>query len=340
MSLNIEELRGRIRDWKAKLARDPQRASRDRQERAERIAYYKAHSADRIRSMDADEFYDYIAKLWAMRSWSNKKYVVDKIIEENGFEKVKDELAKFVWGELPIEERWDNFRSTITGMGPAMMSEILSHSRPNEYLLWNRRAYVGLRYLGLEDLPRYNYQVTGKRYRALCDAAIKMVGELRNAGIADADLLTLDYFIWDELQVEENLNQIHRKTDAIVADEASEPIATDEPGKPEAAKASLHDEVRDKLEQIGVWLGFDARTEVRVSAGAVVDVVWEFSIANLGRVIYVFEVQSKGSIDSMVLNLLRSLNNPAVQGIVAVSDAVQIEKLRVKWRRSDLFERN
>jgi hypothetical protein len=86
--------------------------------------------------------------------------------------------------------------------------------------------------------------------------------------------------------------------------------------------------VRDKLKEIGVWLGFSADTEVKVSEGAKVDAVWEVTIGNLGRVIYVFEVQTKGSIDSLVLNLLKSLNNPAVQGIVAISDLKQIERIK------------
>jgi len=60
-----------------------------------------------------------------------------------------------------------------------------------------------LRYLGGDDLPRYNYQVTGNRYRALCDTAKKITHEMRSEGISGADLLTLDFFIWDELQVEE-----------------------------------------------------------------------------------------------------------------------------------------
>ncbi len=48
----------------------------------------------------------------------------------------------------------------------------------------------------------------------------------------------------------------------------------------------------------------------------------------MGRVIYVFEVQTKGSIDSLILNLLKSLNNSAVQGVVAVSDIIQLEKIK------------
>ena len=48
----------------------------------------------------------------------------------------------------------------------------------------------------------------------------------------------------------------------------------------------------------------------------------------MGRIIYVFEVQTKGSIDSLIINLLQSLNNPAVQGVVAVSDKQQIETIK------------
>lgn len=34
------------------------------------------------------------------------------------------------------------------------------------------------------------------------------------------------------------------------------------------------------------------------------------------------------TIDSLILNLLKSLNNPEVQGVVAVSDSEQLEKIR------------
>jgi hypothetical protein len=47
-----------------------------------------------------------------------------------------------------------------------------------------------------------------------------------------------------------------------------------------------------------------------------------------GAVIYVFEEQTKGRIDSLIVNLLKPLNNPAVQGVVAVSDSKQLEKVK------------
>ena len=91
---------------------------------------------------------------------------------------------------------------------------------------------------------------------------------------------------------------------------------------------SIHNEVRDKLAEIGLWLGFETYTEIKVADGSIVDTVWQATIGNMGRVIYVFEVQSRGSIDGLILNLLKSMNNPAVQGVVAVSDADQLEKIK------------
>lgn len=322
MGLKTELLRKHLREWKEKLSHDPVRAENDKTQRAERVTYYQALTVDRIRAMSEDDLYEYIAKLWAMLIWGNKRYVVDKLIQEHGFKKVKDELAELVWGDKSIEQRWDRFRSSIKGIGPAMISEILCHTHPDEYILWNRRAYVGFRYLGLDDLPRYNYQLTGKRYAALCETAKTIAQEMRKEGITDVNLLTVDYFIWDELQIEDNLSQIHKKTTSIESEDV------EEAAKPEVAGEFLHNEVRDKLADIGLWLGFVAKTEIKVADGSKVDTVWEATIGNMGRVIYIFEVQTKGSIDSLILNLLKSLNNPAVQGVVAVSDSAQIEKIR------------
>jgi len=94
-------------------------------------------------------------------------------------------------------------------MGPAMISEILCKTYPNDFMLWNRRAYVGLNYLEVKNLPRYDYQITGKRYKYLCDVCKEISQELNNAGFKDITLLAVDYFIWDQLQVEDNLSKIY-----------------------------------------------------------------------------------------------------------------------------------
>lgn len=140
---------------------------------------------------------------------------------------------------------------------------------------------------------------------------------MKDEGFNDYTLLAVDYFIWHELQVKSNLSAMF---------EDQEPADTLEKDSRENS-GFIHNDIRDKLAEIGTFLGFDSKTEVRVAEGSKVDTTWEYRIGNLGRVIYVFEVQTKGSIDSLVMNLLKALNNPAVQGVVAVSDKEQLEKI-------------
>ena len=94
--------------------------------------------------------------------WGNKQYVVDKLIEDNGLEELENELVHLLWSDNTIESRWDRFRKNVKGMGPAMISEILSKTHPDKYLIWNRRAKMALDYLGVDDLPRYDYVVRRK----------------------------------------------------------------------------------------------------------------------------------------------------------------------------------
>ena len=46
--------------------------------------------------MTEEEFLEYISKLWSMLIWGNKKYVVDKLIADNGFTALKKQLAESV----------------------------------------------------------------------------------------------------------------------------------------------------------------------------------------------------------------------------------------------------
>ena len=42
--------------------------------------------------MSKDDFLEYMSKLWSMLIWGNKKYVVDKMIDDNGFDNLKEQL--------------------------------------------------------------------------------------------------------------------------------------------------------------------------------------------------------------------------------------------------------
>ncbi|MDP2863107.1 MAG: hypothetical protein Q8N95_09975 [Desulfobacterales bacterium] len=320
--MDIALLKQYINVYKQNLAKDPEKHTKDLAERKERIAFYQSWTKERILSMTEENFYDYLSRLWAMLIWGNKHYVVDKMIADNGFDTQKRELSELIWGASPIIKRWDNFLKSVKGFGPATISEILCHVYPDQCMLWNRRAYVGLNYLGVTGLPKYNYQMTGKKYAELSGVTQEIAEEMMAEGVENVNLLTVDYFIWDELQVEENLSNIY----AAGKKPKKAPIVEE---KLDTASAEfIHNEIRDKLSDIGKWLGFNADTEKKVAEGSKVDTIWESTIGNMGRIIYVFEVQTKGSIDSLIINLLKALNNPAVQGVVAVSDAAQLDKIR------------
>jgi hypothetical protein len=307
-------LKKHVQSFLAKSKSNELKFIEDKKERQEQLNYYQSFNSKKILTMNNDDVYEYISKLWAMLIWGNKYYVVNKIIEDNTLEKFRSQLNNLLWGKEKIEKRWDTFRKEIKGMGPAMMSEILCKTHPEHFMLWNRKAYIGLKSLEANQLPKNDYQITGKVYVSLCNIC-KLISQELEKNNLDNDMLAVDYFIWDELQLE----------DKKLTPESEVQMTKDPDPK---ASDFIHDDIRDKLANIGDWLGFKSNIEQKVALGSVVDTIWEATIGNMGRIIYVFEVQTKGSIDSLILNLLKALNNPAVQGVVAVSDSKQLEKIR------------
>ena len=318
--LDTERLKAHVATYVNNLQSNEYFAKDDVSERQARIEYYQSWTEERLLNITEDELFVYLSKLWAMRTWGNKKYYIDKVINDNGIKKLGRQLALLVWGDQDISNKWDDFISkNIKGIGIAMMSEILCHVHPADCFLWNRRTRVGLNHLGVQSLPRYNYQMNGNRYKELSSTVKQIQQELEQQSGQTKTLLDVDYFIWRELQVVENLSRL-----SSTKDNRNEVVDIES----KDASKFIHDEIRDKISDIGNWLGFDSKTEKIVADGSRVDVVWEAGIGNMGLVIFVFEVQTKGSMDSLLINLLKSLKNPAVQGVVAVSDSKQLEILR------------
>lgn len=287
----------------------------NRAERNERKAYYQSFTKDKLLVMSEEEFHEYISRLWSMLIWGNKKYVVDRLIADNEFPKLKKKLAELLFGNDPVEKRWDAFLKSVKGLGPATISELLTYTNPDEYIIFNKTTIISFSYLDIPNMPKYNYQYTGKKYVEVCEIAKKIAAALKDAGAEDYDLLAVDYFLWDEVM------PLADKT------ESKEQSTADSVPKTASDTKSLHDEIKGKLVDIGQLLGFESRSEVKIKAGAIVDAVWEAKIGNMGKAIYVFEVQSKGSIDSLILNLKKAQSNAAVQAVVAVADEEQLAKI-------------
>jgi hypothetical protein len=286
-------------------------------ERRDRVTWYQTWDKAKLLAITPDELEAYLSKLWAMLTWGNKRYYVDLIIEKNSIETVRANLADLVYGSAPIASRWDQFRDKVSQIGPAMASELLAHHFPDSFPVWNRKAKEALERLGEKDLPAYNYQITGAFYDRLIELTSKVAQALVSEGFKDVDKLVVDYFFWDLLQ-------------GIPITTGSTAVAIPDKAANSREQVFVHNEIRDKIAEIGTWLGFKASTEQTITTGTRIDVVWEASIGNMGRVLYAFEVQASGSIDSLQLNLLRSLSNPAVQAVVAVSDERQLDRIRAE----------
>ena len=178
----------------------------DLNERLEREEYYKSYTADKIVSMNEEEFYEYISKLWAMIIWGNKHYIIDKYINDNGFENLKKSIAYLLYDNDSIEIRWDTFKDKIKGFGPAMMSELLCYINPNDYMIWNTTASNAYKYLGIKDVPRHNYQLTGKKYMELTQYSKEIQKVILEKYNKNENLLFVDYFFWDSLRELEPIN--------------------------------------------------------------------------------------------------------------------------------------
>ena len=251
-----------------------------------------------------------ISNLWAYNAWTNKDYVVEHIINDNTLARLKEYFKRLLYDNEPFERRFDEFNRHIKHLGPASATEILCLYDPKQFGIWNDRARKALKILGFDVLPLNKYHITGKEYVRVNDTLKLIAKELRNLGLKNADLLTVDLFLW----LIWKLSSKEEKETEKLADQTTGDFD--------------HNEIRDFIKQIGIWLGFEANTEEMVAKGARVDVVWRVKIANLGVITYVFEVHRKGSIDSLILNLQKAISNPTVQKVIAVSDEEQIQRIK------------
>lgn len=264
--------------------------------------------------MSEEQFTEYIGKLWSMIVWGNKKYIADKIIELNGFENIKSMIEELLYGTDDIVKRWDIFYKNVKQIGPSTMSELLSYSNPNEYIICNKVTCECFRYLGAVNVPVYNSQYTGENYKGLCNLANEIKNMLIEQNIGKVDLLIVDYIFWDIVYP--------------ISKKAKNEDSIDDLTIEKDNKQFIHNDIINQIVEIGQWLGFESKSEVKIADGAIVDAIWQVQIGNMGKVIYAFEVQTHGSIDSLLLNLQKVTNNFAVQAIVAVSDEKQIEKIK------------
>ncbi|MEM4407101.1 MAG: hypothetical protein QXS68_08685, partial [Candidatus Methanomethylicaceae archaeon] len=205
-----------------------------------------------------------IGSLWAYRWWYNRESAAEQLIKDPGLDNFRSELKKLVYGNAPLGTRYDRFFERVgKGIGPAGVTEILAFVNPSQYGVWNDKSRTALETLGLKGvLPTGKYKISGSEYEKF-NEMLKSLFKLVFPDRAGPNLLDMALFLY----------YVATKTGGEVAVE-EEDYDFD------------HDEIVEKLVEIGNGLGFEAESEVQIAKGARVDVLWRARIANLGVVSY------------------------------------------------------
>lgn len=273
----------------------------DQEDRHARVHYFQEELPSKLDALSEADLSELMGQLWASRMWGNKEYLVQKIIEDNGVDLLREEFTHLLNHEIPPQERYQRALDRIKRLGPASVTEILCYGDPENCGIWNDRSRAAIKRLGLQSfVSPEKYKLSGGEYGAFNALLRAIAGELEASGIQGVDLLLVDFFLYEVGEGEEL------------------PTVTEE---------FDHDEIRDLIDKIGAMLGFDTQTELLIAHGAKVDVVWRARIGNLGLVTYVFEVHKSGSIDSLMLNLQKAKSSATVQKVIAVSDQAQLDRI-------------
>ena len=86
--MNAQKLNSAIAEFTKKTKSNAAYYEENWAERKERKDYYQSFTKDKLIAMTEEEFLEYISKLWSMLIWGNKKYVVDKLIADNGYDQI------------------------------------------------------------------------------------------------------------------------------------------------------------------------------------------------------------------------------------------------------------
>lgn len=282
-------------------------------------SFYRGFAQDKLRQISETNLENFIIRLWAMGQWGDRLGRVRKFIfpknQPADSAQMGCTIADLVYGEGTLAERWDNF--DLAGFGPAMKSEILFHFYRRECIVWNNRTRDAFGILGITDTPVHNYQVSGEVYQKMCGYAGEIVTVMKNVLEKDISMTEVNEFVW-------LLSKYGDKPGHDSLSEQSE-ILSSESG------ISLHNELKEKIAEIGVLLGFESDTEFKVSENKRADAVWTIKIGNMGKITYVFEVQDKGSIDSLLVSLQTAAQQAGVQAVVAVSNEEQLSKIKARF---------
>ncbi len=112
---------------------------------------------------------------------------------EVGLFKIKEDIKELIYGELPVEERINNFVNSRSGLGISFATEVLHNIYPHQVVLVNNR---------IKDFEKDVLGHTYDEYVKHKEFADKIRNTLKEFGLDFKDYTELDYFFY---YIHENL---------------------------------------------------------------------------------------------------------------------------------------
>jgi hypothetical protein len=228
----------------------------DRKNRTELIQ--KLLSKENVVNLTEENFSKIIKTLWATDIWTNKDYLITKLLKDNTFQRLREELNELIYGTDPLEKRFDRFKGSIKGLGPSSITEILLFASPDNYCIWNDKPKNILPFLKIELLHEkvYKYQIDGSDYVKCISVLSLLRDELRKSGFEKADFIDVDFFlafIFYEVYEKQPKQEREKKAEAKISE-----VHVPEVELPRIEIDKLgHTDVQGILLELGNLLGYD-----------------------------------------------------------------------------------
>ena len=154
-------------------------------------------SKEHVLNLTENDFGNIIKALWATEMWTNKDYIVGKLLKDNTLQKLREEFNELIYGNHTLEARFDSFRKRTKGLGPSSLTEILLFTSPTDYCIWNAKPKNVLPFLKIKLLPSrvFKYQITGRDYAKCIEVLSLFKEELNEAGFINANFIDVDFFL-------------------------------------------------------------------------------------------------------------------------------------------------
>jgi len=137
----------------------------DQAKRRERVTLFQEKLPQRLDDFSEADVDAIVSQLWASRIWGNKDYLAQKIIGDNGIDKLRQQLQQLITSDDP-EAAYTRFLNAIKGLGPASTTEMLTYLHPRECGIWNRQARDALQALAITNHVNLNkYKISSREYR-------------------------------------------------------------------------------------------------------------------------------------------------------------------------------